>query len=238
MRLPSLNNRAAVMRYFADFERRFVPAGDTVIYQRVGGDAVRLTRELAAELIAGMRATLFEVDAANPLWGAQALFAAPAAVMLIVIFGTIAGFLAVASALIVPAIVVVLLAGPGLGHLRAAAAWRRGLAEVERRIAGAEPVDEAALRVHAPANPVRPVFMAVAVLTGAALLGLTFAGWGLPAFERTRLDRVIAQATWPVVLLVVGLGLASYAFDAIWRRRVSEAEIAAAMARNEGRPLG
>lgn len=239
MALPELNNRGVVRSYFEEFERRFVAVGDDVIYQRVeGGDGVRMPATDAAELIAGMRATLFEVDAANPLWGGQSVLVAVGAVFAVLVFGFLFDFGLSSASLVIPTLIVVLLCGPGLGHLRAEAAWRRGLAAVEARVASFERVPMATTRGDAPPNPVRPIFITVTLMFAAVAIGLMTAATGMTAYERFKLDRLISQAVWPMVAIIVGLALTSYAFDAFRRRRVSEAEIAAAMARRSDRPLG
>lgn len=229
------NHRQLVRQYLQQFERRFVQIDGGVVYQRAEGRAgVRLTHEAAASLIAGMRATLDEVDAANPWSGGRIWPYMVAAPMILLMVGAITDFTMTAAALIVPVLLAMWLLGPSLGGMRIHIAWRRGLAEVDRNLADADAVPAEDI----PGNPLRAPFFVVMLLAVAVIAGLFFASVTAPDYARAKIDALLGQIIMPLVLVVVGLGWATAFVEARSRRRVSEAAIRDARLRRGNWPLG
>lgn len=239
MPLPErMNNPAAARRYLDAFERRFVETREGIVYlPGETGEGVRVPRREAAAMLAGMRATLAEVDARQPLWGSDAFFLGAVLICVTLMIGAVTGRPRVAAGLVMPIVVGVVLLGPVLGNLRVWLAWRRGLEETERRLARFERMPADATRRIVPPNPVRPVFFVVATLGAAIAAGLMIASATAPRYGAVAIDRWLGPLVGWAAGLLIALSLLYKAVEAFVRPRVSEAEIALALRRRADLPL-
>lgn len=233
-----LNNRSAVRGYFEDFERRFVQTRDDVVYlPGETGEGVRLPAREAAEIIAGMRATIEEADARQPLWGPDGFFAAGFVLCFVVMAGAISGYSRIAVGLIVPVAIAFVALGPLLGSLRVHLAWRQALAEAERRISAFERLDASETRRIVRPNPLRAPFAVAALFCGAIIAGFVLAAATSPTYVGAAIDRFLSGIIGWMVGGLVLLGFGYKAIDAAIRRRVSEADIGIASEARRRRPL-
>lgn len=238
MRLPvELNNRLAVGQYLDGFERRFTQAADGTLFLDEDGSAVRLPDEEAARLIATMRATLYEADAATPLGGLSVGYAMAGAAVGAMLLGWSIGLPGLGCAMALPAAAIAFLMGPGLGAFRLDTAWRHGLDRARAQMAGFERIEGGEARALVPPNRIRPVLEVMSFLTAAVILGLILAYTTLPFYARVGMDRALAQAAPPVLLAIAVLVFAARARDIATRRRVSEAAIADSWAEGPRRPF-
>lgn len=236
--LPStLNNRLAVRQYLDGFERRFTETPDGTLFLEEDGSAVRLPDEEAARLIATMRATLYEADAATPLGGLSVGWAMAGAAGGAVLLGWSIGLPGLGCALALPAAASAFLLGPGLGAFRLDAAWRHGLDRARAAMTSFERVEGGEARSLAPVNRVRPVLEALSFLTASVILGLILAYVTMPFYARVGMDRALAEIAPPVLLAIVVLVFAARVREATTRRRVSEAAIADVWAEGRRRPF-
>ncbi len=232
------NRRAAVRGYLEDFERRFVQTADGVVYlPGETGQGVRVPQRDAAGIIAGMRATLEEVEARRTLRGADAFFAAGFVLCFVMIFGAISGFTRIAAGLMVPLTIAFVVLGPLLGALRIHLAWRSALAEADRRMATFERIDIADTRRIVRPNPMRAVFLVALLFCGAIIAGLMLASATSPTYVAAAIDRFLSGIIGWMIGALVLLGFAYKAIDAHVRRRVSEADIGIAADLRRRRPL-
>lgn len=238
MKLPQLNDEAGVRERLVRFERRFVQTPAGVIYlPGETGTGVKLPVDVAASLIAGMRATMVEVDRRQPWSGQDAIFAAVALMCVTIMIGAITGFDRIAAALMIPIALGSIVLGPLLGVIRTQLAWHRGIREAERRMEPFERLAADATRQLVKPNPFLPVFVVTATLSVAVIAGLMFASATSPTYVAAAIDRFGGNVVGIAVLAVIGLSFAFRAVDAYVRTPVSEAEVRLALHERQQRPL-
>ena len=236
-RLHPLGDRLVVRQYLAPFERRFTHTSDATLFLEEDGSAVRLPDGEAARIVAAMRATLFEADAAAPRRGREIVWPMLAAAVGASLLGGGIGLPGQGCALALPAATAVFLLGPGLSALQLDAAWRRGMAGARAAMAPFERVSAGEVRGTVPRNWVRPALEVVALLTGAVILGLIAAYVTMPFYGRIGLDRALARAAPSVLFPVIVLVFAARATDLYRRRPMAEGDVTDAWDERRGRPF-
>lgn len=232
-----LGDRLVVRHYLAPFERRFTHTHDATLFLEEDGSAVRLPDEEAARIVAAMRATLFEADAASPRGGRGIVWPMVGVAVGAMLLGGGIGLPGLGCALALPAAVSVFLLGPGLAAMRLDAAWRRGMAAAREAMAPFERVPGSEVRGAVPRNWVRPVLEVATFLTAAVLLGLIAAYVTMPFYGRIGLDRALARIAPAVVLVTVVLAFAARAIDLTRHRPLAQGAIADAWDERRGRPF-
>ncbi len=232
-----LGSRLVVRHYLEPFERRFTHVRDATLFLQEDGSAVRVPDAEAARIVAAMRATLFEADAAAPRRGRAVVWPMLGAAVGVSVLGGGVGLPGLGCALALPAAVAVFLLGPGLSALRLDAAWRRGMAGAREAMAPFERVPAAEVGGTVARNWVRPVLEVATFLTAAIILGLIAAYVTMPFYGRVGLDRALAKAAPSVLFLTVVLVFAARAIDLYRRRPLAEGDIADAWAERRGRPF-